>query len=48
MEFINQFENEVMQIDEILECYHVSGDYDYILKIVVKVWSVGFGKLQFT
>jgi Lrp/AsnC family leucine-responsive transcriptional regulator len=36
VEFINQFENEVMQIDEILECYHVSGDYDYILKIVVK------------
>ena len=34
--FINQFENEVIQLKEVLECHHVSGDYDYILKIVVK------------
>lgn len=35
-EFINQFEKEVVQLDEVLECFHVSGDYDYILKICVK------------
>ncbi|MNQ00487.1 Leucine-responsive regulatory protein [compost metagenome] len=34
--FIDQFENEVIQLKEVLECHHVSGDYDYILKIVVK------------
>jgi Lrp/AsnC family leucine-responsive transcriptional regulator len=26
----------VVQLKEVLECYHVSGDYDYILKIVVR------------
>ena len=31
-EFINQFEKEVIQLNEVLECFHVSGDYDYILK----------------
>ncbi len=35
-EFINQFEKEVVQLNEVLECFHVSGDYDYILKICVK------------
>ncbi|MEC4003622.1 Lrp/AsnC family transcriptional regulator [Flavobacterium sp. SUN052] len=35
-EFINQFEKEVVRLTEVLECFHVSGDYDYILKICVK------------
>lgn len=35
-EFINQFEKEVVQLNEVLECFHVSGDYDYILKVCVK------------
>lgn len=35
-EFVTTFEREVAQLREVLECYHVSGDYDYILKIVVK------------
>ena len=35
-EFIIQFEKEVVKLDEILECFHVSGDYDYILKICLK------------
>jgi Lrp/AsnC family leucine-responsive transcriptional regulator len=35
-EFISQFEKEVVKLNEVLECYHVSGDYDYILKICVK------------
>lgn len=35
-EFIKQFEKEVVKLDEVLECFHVSGDYDYILKICVK------------
>jgi Lrp/AsnC family leucine-responsive transcriptional regulator len=36
-EFV-KFESEVV-LKEVLECYHVSGDYDYILKIVVKTWK---------
>lgn len=35
-EYLTRFELEVKKLDEVLECYHVSGDYDYILKIYVK------------
>ena len=35
-EYLTQFEKQVIQLDEVLECYHVSGDYDYILKIYVE------------
>lgn len=34
-EYVLQFEREVLQLQEVSECYHVSGDYDYILKIHV-------------
>ena len=30
-----QFEREVVQLEEVSECYHISGDYDYILKVNV-------------
>ena len=33
---VKQFEREVIAIDEVLECYHLSGDYDYLLKVHVK------------
>lgn len=35
-EFVLQFEKEVMNLEEVTECFHISGDYDYILKIGVK------------
>ena len=35
-EYLTYFEKQVTTLDEVLECYHVSGDYDYILKIYVK------------
>ncbi|MBT8267114.1 MAG: Lrp/AsnC family transcriptional regulator [Bacteroidia bacterium] len=35
-DFVVKFEKEVCKLDEVLECYHISGDYDYILKILVK------------
>ena len=35
-DLISQFEDEVIKLTEVLECFHVSGDYDYILKICVK------------
>jgi len=35
-DYITQFEKEIVQFSEVLECFHVSGDYDYILKICVK------------
>lgn len=35
-EYISQFEKEITQFPEVLECFHVSGDSDYILKICVR------------
>ena len=35
-EFLTRFESEVVRLDEVTECFHVSGDYDYILKVFVK------------
>ncbi|MDR6158201.1 Lrp/AsnC family leucine-responsive transcriptional regulator [Chryseobacterium sp. SLBN-27] len=35
-EYVLQFEREIMNLHEVSECFHVSGDYDYILKIAVK------------
>lgn len=35
-DLIHTFESEVVKLDEVSECFHVSGDYDYILKVNVK------------
>lgn len=34
--FVLQFEREVLKLEEVAECHHISGDYDYILKIYVR------------
>ncbi|PKA84451.1 AsnC family transcriptional regulator [Ulvibacter sp. MAR_2010_11] len=34
-EYLTKFEAEVIQLDEVLECFHVSGEYDYLLKVIV-------------
>ncbi len=33
--YVVDFEKEVTKLDEVLECYHISGDYDYLLKVLV-------------
>ena len=35
-EYVMQFEREVRKLNEVLECYHLSGDYDYLLKVLVE------------
>tara|TARA_R110002020_G_scaffold21009_8_gene71459 strand:- start:22539 stop:22997 length:459 start_codon:yes stop_codon:yes gene_type:complete len=35
-EFVIRFEKEILELEEVVECYHISGDYDYILKIHVR------------
>lgn len=35
-DFLTKFEKEITSLPEIIECLHVSGDYDYILKVLVK------------
>lgn len=34
--YLTRFEKEAAKLNEVLECYHVSGEYDYILKILVR------------
>ena len=36
IEYVNTFEREIIKLEEVSECFHVSGDFDYILKIYVK------------
>lgn len=38
------FQNEVIQFPEVLECYHTTGAFDFLLKIVVSDMS-GYNKL---
>jgi Lrp/AsnC family leucine-responsive transcriptional regulator len=35
-DYVIKFEKEVANLQEVLECYHISGDYDYLLKVLVK------------
>ncbi|TCI90178.1 Lrp/AsnC family transcriptional regulator [Tenacibaculum sp. M341] len=35
-EYLSVFEKEILKLPEVAECFHISGDYDYILKIYVK------------
>ena len=35
-DYVVKFEKEVAKLYEVLECYHLSGEYDYLLKVVVK------------
>ncbi|WP_250437055.1 Lrp/AsnC family transcriptional regulator [Hanstruepera flava] len=34
-EYVVKFEQEVANLMEVVECYHISGDYDYLLKVLV-------------
>lgn len=33
---IQDFKNTVQRIPEVMECYHITGEYDYLLKVVVR------------
>ncbi|MDA0176799.1 Lrp/AsnC family transcriptional regulator [Mesoflavibacter profundi] len=35
-DYVIQFEKEVNKLTEVIECHHISGEYDYLLKVVVK------------
>jgi|1048.fasta_scaffold15978_2 DNA-binding Lrp family transcriptional regulator len=34
-DYIQQFESAVKQLKEVMECYHIAGAFDYLLKVVV-------------
>lgn len=35
-ELINNFKEEVLLLTEVMECHHVSGNYDFLLKVSLK------------
>lgn len=35
-EYLNQFVTDVKGLEEVFECYHIAGMFDYLLKIYVK------------
>lgn len=35
-EYLVQFESDVKEIPEVIECYHIAGMFDYLLKLYVK------------
>lgn len=35
-DYVVKFEREVKKLQEVVECYHISGDYDYLLKVLVE------------
>jgi DNA-binding Lrp family transcriptional regulator len=39
-EFIEKFEQDVMHLDEVVECYHTGGMFDYLLKVMVSDMEV--------
>ncbi|NLR91201.1 MULTISPECIES: Lrp/AsnC family transcriptional regulator [Flammeovirga] len=32
----HQFVNEITSLDEVVECYNISGDFDFLLKVIVQ------------
>ena len=34
--FLDKFEEDVLQFNEVVECYHVTGNFDYMLKVLIK------------
>lgn len=35
-EYLQQFVHDVKELEEVVECYHIAGMFDYLLKIYVK------------
>ncbi|MEZ5040122.1 MAG: Lrp/AsnC family transcriptional regulator [Saprospiraceae bacterium] len=39
-EFLERFEADVIHLPEVMECYHIAGMFDYLLKVVVRDMEV--------
>lgn len=35
-DYLLRFERAVVELSEVLECHHITGEYDYVLKVVVR------------
>ncbi len=36
LEYIMEFTHAIEEVKEVVECYHIAGPYDYLLKVIVK------------
>ena len=36
LQFINEFNAAIRNVSDVIECYHIAGPYDYLLKVIVK------------
>ncbi len=36
---IKKFEQNIQKLEEVMECYHMTGHYDYLLKVIVEDMS---------
>lgn len=34
-DYLHTFEKEIVKLDEITDCYHIAGNFDYLLKIAI-------------
>jgi len=34
--YISKFELDIQQFSEVIECYHIGGNFDYLIKVVAK------------
>jgi Lrp/AsnC family transcriptional regulator, leucine-responsive regulatory protein len=34
--FLKQFEEEVVRFEEVVECFYIAGNFDYLLRVIVK------------
>ena len=39
-DFLERFEEEIKFLPEVMECYHIAGMFDYLLKVVVRDMDV--------
>ncbi len=33
---VQDFKDKIMELDEVLECYHIAGENDFLLKVVIR------------
>ena len=38
--YLEKFVNDISQYPEVMECYHIAGNYDFLLKVVVRNMEV--------
>lgn len=36
LEQVEQFRHSIREMSEVLECHHITGEYDYLLKVVIR------------